>query len=66
MVTSFDKDGNKIKRGDRVTTLDGRHAGRVLEIAGGWLGLEVTVQWDDGKPRPKNRPHELLVMKQPW
>lgn len=66
MATVFDHSGNRMRKGHRVTTLDGKHAGEVLLIESGWLGMQVTVKWDDGKPRPKNRPDELLVMEQPW
>ncbi len=66
MVTGFDHSGNRLRKGHRVTTLDGKHAGEVLLVETGWLGLAVTVKWDDGKPRPKNKPDELLVMEQPW
>lgn len=66
MVTGFDHSGNRLREGHRVTTLDGKHAGEVLHVETGWLGLQVTVKWDDGKTRPKNKPEELLVMEQPW
>ena len=66
MVTTFDHSGNRLRRGHRVTTLDGRIAGKVLLVESGWAGTEVTVKWDDDKPRPKNKPEDLLVMEQPW
>lgn len=52
----------RIETDARVTTVTGDLAGRVLDVEVEWGRIAVTVAWDDGEPRPKNRPQELIVI----
>ena len=61
-MRTFDSAGRRIKKGARVTTLNGNIAGEVLDIEMQWGRVMVTVKWDDGQVRPKIAPTALIVV----